>query len=201
MDLVTFLKISFLHCFFEQLFSVVLKKSPDPCSFYSSEDSSLNSKNFRCDTSLDTNIQLKFSGQIFSFRLSVQILVQATPTHKNKPMKIFFSPFSTYLFSNFPEKRKSLINLEPKRIVKFFSSAAVQVASKSLMEAMTEVYEPQWSGSEALYAQASSIEVLWQDFSHKLGDQVLIPLNTYTAQFPEMRVRGLRIFLIRSMTD
>ncbi|XP_070494747.1 myc box-dependent-interacting protein 1 isoform X2 [Chironomus tepperi] len=64
---------------------------------------------------------------------------------------------------------------------------AVQVASKSLMEAITEVYEPTWSGSEALYAQASSIEVLWQDFSHKLGDQVLIPLNTYTAQFPEMR--------------
>lgn len=56
------------------------------------------------------------------------------------------------------------------------------------MEAITEVYEPQWSGSDALYAQASSIEVLWQDFSHKLGDQVLIPLNTYTAQFPEMRV-------------
>ncbi|KAL7048694.1 hypothetical protein ACKWTF_003443 [Chironomus riparius] len=64
---------------------------------------------------------------------------------------------------------------------------AVQVASKSLMEAITEVYEPTWSGSEALYGQASSIEVLWQDFSHKLGDQVLIPLNTYTAQFPEMR--------------
>ncbi|KAG5677203.1 hypothetical protein PVAND_006981 [Polypedilum vanderplanki] len=64
---------------------------------------------------------------------------------------------------------------------------ALQVASKSLMEAITEVYEPQWSGSEALYAQASSIEVLLQDFSHKLGDQVLIPLNTYTAQFPEMR--------------
>lgn len=56
------------------------------------------------------------------------------------------------------------------------------------MEAITEVYEPQWSGSEALYGQASSIEALWQDFSHKLGDQVLIPLNTYTAQFPEMRV-------------
>lgn len=67
----------------------------------------------------------------------------------------------------------------------------MQVASKTLMEAITEVYEPQWSGSEALYAQASSIEVLWQDFSHKLGDQVLIPLNTYTAQFPEMRVSRL----------
>lgn len=86
------------------------------------------------------------------------------------------------------------------------------------MEAITEVYEPQWSGSEALYAQASSIEVLWQgesssawfkvsplisiyfvcpDFSHKLGDQVLIPLNTYTAQFPEMRVSWLAAELQR----
>lgn len=75
-----------------------------------------------------------------------------------------------------------------------FVFSAVQVASKSLQEAITEVYEPQWSGSEALYAQASSIEVLWQDFSHKLGDQVLIPLNTYTAQFPEMRVSRVQTF-------
>lgn len=64
----------------------------------------------------------------------------------------------------------------------------MQVASKSLMEAIGDVYETQWTGSEPLYAQGSNIEVLWQDFSHKLGDQVLIPLNTYTAQFPEMRV-------------
>lgn len=78
----------------------------------------------------------------------------------------------------------------------FLIISAVQVASKSLMEAITEVYEPQWSGSEALYAQASSIEALWQDFSHKLGDQVLIPLNTYTAQFPEMRVNKQITFLV-----
>ncbi|XP_055687151.1 myc box-dependent-interacting protein 1 isoform X1 [Lutzomyia longipalpis] len=64
---------------------------------------------------------------------------------------------------------------------------AVQTASKSLMDAICEVYENQWAGSEALHAQVAAIEVLWQDFSHKLGDQVLIPLNTYTAQFPEMK--------------
>lgn len=29
--------------------------------------------------------------------------------------------------------------------------------------------------------------MLWQDFSHKLADQVLLPLNTYQSQFPEMR--------------
>lgn len=79
-------------------------------------------------------------------------------------------------------------------VTRCFVFLAVQVASKSLQEAITEVYEPQWSGSEALYAQASSIEVLWQDFSHKLGDQVLIPLNTYTAQFPEMRVSRVQTF-------
>jgi len=31
--------------------------------------------------------------------------------------------------------------------------------------------------------------MLWADLAHKLSDQVLIPLNTYQGQFPEMRVR------------
>lgn len=70
----------------------------------------------------------------------------------------------------------------------FFFVAAVQTASKSLMEAISDVYETHWTGAEALVAQTQSIDALWQDFSHKLGDQVLIPLNTYTAQFPEMKV-------------
>ncbi|KAM7343334.1 amphiphysin isoform 3-T7 [Cochliomyia hominivorax] len=64
---------------------------------------------------------------------------------------------------------------------------AAQVASKSLMDAIAEIYEPQWSGYDALQAQAQSSESLWQDFAHKLADQVLIPLNTYTGQFPEMK--------------
>ncbi|XP_075169256.1 amphiphysin isoform X2 [Haematobia irritans] len=64
---------------------------------------------------------------------------------------------------------------------------AAQIASKSLMDAIFEIYEPQWSGYDALSAQVQSSESLWQDFSHKLADQVLIPLNTYTGQFPEMK--------------
>ncbi|XP_055316195.1 myc box-dependent-interacting protein 1 isoform X2 [Sitodiplosis mosellana] len=64
---------------------------------------------------------------------------------------------------------------------------AMQTASKSLMEAIDDVYESQWTGADALNAQTQQIDSLWQDFSHKLGDQVLIPLNTYTAQFPEMK--------------
>ncbi|XP_037946198.1 myc box-dependent-interacting protein 1 isoform X5 [Teleopsis dalmanni] len=64
---------------------------------------------------------------------------------------------------------------------------AVQTASKSLMDAISEIYEPHWSGFDALQAQTGASESLWQDFAHKLGDQVLIPLNTYTGQFPEMK--------------
>ncbi|XP_017838915.1 amphiphysin isoform X2 [Drosophila busckii] len=64
---------------------------------------------------------------------------------------------------------------------------AAQVASKTLMDAVCEVYEPQWSGYDALQAQTAASESLWLDFAHKLGDQVLIPLNTYTGQFPEMK--------------
>uniref|UniRef100_A0A6P4DTQ9 Bridging integrator 2 isoform X1 n=1 Tax=Drosophila rhopaloa TaxID=1041015 RepID=A0A6P4DTQ9_DRORH len=64
---------------------------------------------------------------------------------------------------------------------------AAQTASKSLMDAVGEVYEPQWSGYDALQAQTGASESLWADFAHKLGDQVLIPLNTYTGQFPEMK--------------
>ncbi|XP_030558185.1 myc box-dependent-interacting protein 1 isoform X2 [Drosophila novamexicana] len=64
---------------------------------------------------------------------------------------------------------------------------AAQTASKSLMDAVCEIYEPQWSGYDALQAQTAASESLWLDFAHKLGDQVLIPLNTYTGQFPEMK--------------
>lgn len=67
------------------------------------------------------------------------------------------------------------------------------------MDAICDVYETSWNGAEALHAQVSAIEGLWQEFSHKLGDQVLIPLNGYTAQFPEMKVSGLaRVSLVRT---
>lgn len=64
---------------------------------------------------------------------------------------------------------------------------AVQTASKSLLDSLCEIYESGWTGHDLLYVQAQNIEMLWQDFNHKLGDQVLIPLNTYQSQFPEMR--------------
>ena len=71
--------------------------------------------------------------------------------------------------------------------VLFFFISAIQSASKNLMDTLTEVYEPQWTGQDLLTVQGQNSEMLWADLAHKLSDQVLIPLNTYQGQFPEMR--------------
>lgn len=77
-----------------------------------------------------------------------------------------------------------------------FRFAAVQAASKTLMDSLNEIYESQWTGHDLLYVQAQNLDMLWQDFTHKLADQVLVPLNTYQSQFPEMRVRPLRSSMV-----
>ena len=66
----------------------------------------------------------------------------------------------------------------------------MQTASKNLMETLSDIYEKEWVGQDMLYVQAQNHEMLWADLAHKLSDQVVIPLNTYQAQFPEMRVRS-----------
>ena len=67
----------------------------------------------------------------------------------------------------------------------------MQTASKNLMETLSDIYEKEWVGQDMLYVQAQNHEMLWADLAHKLSDQVVIPLNTYQAQFPEMRVSWL----------
>merc|ERR1712098_914127 len=64
---------------------------------------------------------------------------------------------------------------------------AMQVASQNLMKTLGDIYEKDWVGQDVLTVQAQHTEMLWSDLAHKLSDQVLAPLNTYQAQFPEMR--------------
>jgi len=64
---------------------------------------------------------------------------------------------------------------------------AMQAASKNLMDTLSDIYEKEWIGQDMLHVQAQNNEMLWADLAHKLTDQVVTPLNTYQAQFPEMR--------------
>ena len=73
-------------------------------------------------------------------------------------------------------------------IANFYNYSAMETARKNLMETLSDIYEKEWVGQDMLYVQAQNNEMLWADLAHKLSDQVVIPLNTYQAQFPEMRV-------------
>ena len=81
------------------------------------------------------------------------------------------------------------ISIALKYVIIVLIFSAMQTASKNLQETLGEVYEGEWPGHDQLYVQGQNSEMLWADLAHKLSDQVLIPLNTYQGQFPEMRVR------------
>jgi amphiphysin len=89
--------------------------------------------------------------------------------------------------TNYSRQQTSALRLQKEFGNYIRAIRTVQTVSKQLMDAISEVYETQWTGSEAVQAQIQAIEVLYQDYQHKLADQVLLPLNTYAAQFPEMR--------------
>jgi amphiphysin len=66
---------------------------------------------------------------------------------------------------------------------------AMQASSKSLFDVLAQMHEPNWVGHDVMVIQSQSLEMLWNDLITKLQDQVLVPLNTYITQFPEVRKR------------
>lgn len=89
--------------------------------------------------------------------------------------------------SNFNKQHASAQRLS-KEFKNYVSCArAMQAASKSLMDTLTEMYEQGWIGSEQLPVKTQVLEMVWDDFCHKLNDQVGVPIATYLSQFPEIR--------------
>lgn len=64
---------------------------------------------------------------------------------------------------------------------------AMQAASKSLLDTLSDIYEQEWIGHEQIAVKAQNLDLLTEDFCTKLNDQVSMPLNSYMNQFPEMR--------------
>ncbi|XP_054721533.1 myc box-dependent-interacting protein 1-like isoform X2 [Uloborus diversus] len=89
--------------------------------------------------------------------------------------------------SNFNKQHASAQRLS-KEFKNYVSCArAMQAASKSLMDTLTETYEPDWAGCDQLPVKTQVLEMVWDDFCHKLNDQVGVPIATYLSQFPEIR--------------
>ncbi|KAG8181176.1 hypothetical protein JTE90_010948 [Oedothorax gibbosus] len=89
--------------------------------------------------------------------------------------------------SNFNKQHASAQRLS-KEFKNYVSCArAMQAASKSLMDTLTDTYEQNWAGYDQLPAKTQVLEMVWDDFCHKLNDQVGVPIATYLSQFPEIR--------------
>uniref|UniRef100_A0A8C2DK22 Myc box-dependent-interacting protein 1 n=1 Tax=Cyprinus carpio TaxID=7962 RepID=A0A8C2DK22_CYPCA len=61
--------------------------------------------------------------------------------------------------------------------------------SKRLQDCLAEMYDPEWFGKEEVDSIAEDTDLLWQDFHQNLVDNALISMDTYLAQFPDIRAR------------
>nr|XP_054750263.1 myc box-dependent-interacting protein 1-like [Lytechinus pictus] len=66
---------------------------------------------------------------------------------------------------------------------------AMSQASKALFEAMESTYESEWQGQEQLASVRETLDLLWDDYQRKLMDQIMNPLVSYQAKFPEVKKR------------
>ncbi|XP_023185660.1 amphiphysin isoform X2 [Xiphophorus maculatus] len=78
---------------------------------------------------------------------------------------------------------------------------AMHDASRRLQDCLADMYEPDWFGKEELDAQVEEMiekeldnnledtDTLWMDYHQNLTDKSLLGLDTYLAQFPEIKAR------------
>ncbi|XP_048874134.1 myc box-dependent-interacting protein 1 isoform X4 [Brienomyrus brachyistius] len=66
---------------------------------------------------------------------------------------------------------------------------AMHESSKRLHECLADMYEPDWYGKDEMDSIAEDTDLLWTDFHQKLVDHALISMDTYLAQFPDIKAR------------
>ncbi|XP_028972413.2 myc box-dependent-interacting protein 1b isoform X3 [Esox lucius] len=74
-------------------------------------------------------------------------------------------------------------------------------ASKRLQDCLADMYEPDWFGKEEVDAIAEEMiekemdycmeetDILWSDYHDKLVDNSMVSMDTYLAQFPDVKAR------------
>lgn len=96
--------------------------------------------------------------------------------------------FELYL-KDFNKQQAAAMKLH-KEFKNFVSCArAMQAASKGLIDALSQNYETDWIGYDQIHTRSQTLEMLWDDFCHKVNDQVAIPMTTYVNQFNEIRLK------------
>ncbi|XP_054446818.1 bridging integrator 2 isoform X2 [Pteronotus mesoamericanus] len=77
-----------------------------------------------------------------------------------------------------------------KDLKNFLSAVKVMhESSKRVSETLQEIYSSEWDGHEELKAIVGNNDLLWEDYEEKLADQALRTMETYVAQFGEIKER------------
>ncbi|KAM4538554.1 myc box-dependent-interacting protein 1b isoform 4-T4 [Fundulus diaphanus] len=66
---------------------------------------------------------------------------------------------------------------------------AMHDASRRLQDCLADMYEPDWFGKEEMDALVEDTDTLWLDYHQNLTDKALLCMDTYLAQFPEIKSR------------
>lgn len=62
-------------------------------------------------------------------------------------------------------------------------------ASRRLQDCLADMYEPEWFGKEEMDTMAEDTDTLWLDYHQNITDKSLACMDTYLAQFPDIKAR------------
>ncbi|KAL6115154.1 bin1 [Pungitius sinensis] len=62
-------------------------------------------------------------------------------------------------------------------------------ASRRLQDCLADMYEPDWFGKEEMDAMKEDTDTLWLDYHQNITDKSLTSLDSYLAQFPDIKAR------------
>ncbi|XP_077581385.1 myc box-dependent-interacting protein 1b isoform X10 [Stigmatopora nigra] len=62
-------------------------------------------------------------------------------------------------------------------------------ASRRLQDCLADMYEPEWFGKEEMNAVVEDTDTLWLDFHQNITDNSMLSIDSYLAQFPEVKAR------------
>ncbi|XP_037132272.1 myc box-dependent-interacting protein 1b isoform X2 [Syngnathus acus] len=62
-------------------------------------------------------------------------------------------------------------------------------ASRRLQDCLADTYDPEWFGKEEMDAMVEDTDTLWLDFHQNITDNSMLSVDSYLAQFPDIKAR------------
>lgn len=93
------------------------------------------------------------------------------------------------MVANFNKQTNEGTKLQKDLRAYLTSVKAMQDASRRVQDCLADMYEPEWFGKVEMDALAEDTDTLWLDYHQSLTDKSLLTMDTYMAQFPDIKAR------------